>query len=68
MYVVPDKPDTQPPKEVPMSALAAIAVFPVLTLLLFGLTKAENVLSKAASLTSHRRPADPPVPGEAPSE
>jgi hypothetical protein len=51
-----------------MSALAAIAVFPVLTLLLMGLAKAENVLSAGAALTNHRRPADPPAYDEIPPE
>jgi hypothetical protein len=44
-----------------MSVVAAIAVFPILTLLLMGLAKAENVLSAGAALTPHRRPADPPA-------
>jgi hypothetical protein len=51
-----------------MSALAAIAVFPVLTLLLIGLAKAEDVLSAGAKLTPHRKPADPPAIGEIPAE
>ncbi len=51
-----------------MSALAAIAVFPILTLLLFGLAKAENTLSAGASLTGRRRPAEPQPLGEIPVE
>jgi hypothetical protein len=51
-----------------MSVLAAIAVFPVLTLLLFGLAKAESVLFQAASPASQRRPAEPGELGEIPSE
>jgi hypothetical protein len=49
-----------------MSALAAIAVFPILTLLLIGLSKAENVISSATPMTTDRLPADPPVLGEIP--
>jgi len=43
-----------------LSALAAIAVFPVLTLLLIGLVRAENVASGTSTLTGRRRPAEPP--------
>jgi hypothetical protein len=50
-----------------MSVLAAIAVFPVLALLLFGLAKAENILSRPAPV-GQRRPADPPEVSETPSE
>jgi hypothetical protein len=46
-----------------MSAVAAIAVFPVLTAILFGLAKAETVLYGTAALTSTRQPAEPPRPG-----
>jgi hypothetical protein len=49
-----------------MSALAAIAVFPVLTLLLIGLAKAENVLSAGTVRANQRRPADPPSYDEIP--
>jgi hypothetical protein len=49
-----------------MSALAAIAVFPIFTLLLVGLSKAENVISAATPIVD-QLPADPPV-GETPSE
>jgi hypothetical protein len=48
-----------------MSALAAIAVFPILTLLLIGLSRAENVISGSSSPRgADRSPADPPVLGE----
>jgi hypothetical protein len=49
-----------------MSALAAIAVFPILTLLLIGLSKAENVITGSAPLTPDRIPVDPPVVSEKP--
>ncbi len=51
-----------------MSALAAIAVFPILALLLVFLSKAENVISDTAPPTVDRIPADPPVVGEIPVE
>ena len=44
-----------------LSALTAIAVFPILTLLLFGLARVENDLMETASRASHRRPAEPPT-------
>lgn len=47
-----------------MSALAAIAVFPILTLLLIGLSKAEKVISGVVPLITQRIPVDPPVSGE----
>jgi len=43
-----------------LSALAAIAVFPVLTILLVCLTKADDWASGAASFTGRSKPADPP--------
>ena len=49
-----------------MSALAAIAVFPILTLLLIGLSKAEKVISGAAPLIVEATAADPPLPSESP--
>jgi len=49
-----------------MSAFAAIAVFPILTLLLIGLSKAENVIYRPASSAAERIPADPPAIGESP--
>jgi hypothetical protein len=49
-----------------LSALAAIAVFPILTLLLIGLVKAENVASGAATRTGRARPAELPVSDENP--
>lgn len=49
-----------------MSALAAIAVFPILTLLLIGLVKAEKIISRTAPLIADRVPADPPISGEKP--
>jgi hypothetical protein len=48
-----------------MSALAVIAVFPILTLLLVGLSKAENVISSPPP-TIDRLPAEPPMVGEIP--
>ena len=47
-----------------MSALAAIAVFPILTLLLVALSRAENVISGKAPVAVERAPADPPAFGE----
>lgn len=47
-----------------MSAFAAIAVFPILTLLLIGLSKAENLFFGSAPKTADRIPADPPGFGE----
>jgi len=47
-----------------MSALAAIAVFPILTLLLIGLSKAEKVISGAVPLITSRIPVDPPTSSE----
>ena len=44
-----------------LSALTAIAAFPILTLLLFGLAWVETDLMETASRASHRRPADPPA-------
>jgi len=41
------------------TVIAAIVVFPVLTLLLFGLAKAENVLSTASSFSSKNSSAEP---------
>jgi hypothetical protein len=50
-----------------MSALAAIAVFPILTLLLICLSRAENVIMGGnAPQAADRSPADPPVLGEIP--
>jgi hypothetical protein len=43
-----------------MSALAAIAIFPILTLLLIGLSKAEEVVIGTKPTTADRVPADPP--------
>jgi hypothetical protein len=51
-----------------LSAIAAIAVFPVLTLLLFGLTKVENGLTETAQRLTHRSPADPPPVSETPDK
>jgi hypothetical protein len=51
-----------------MSAVAAIAVFPILTLLLIGLSKAENVITGSAPRTPERLPLDPPAVGEIPSD
>lgn len=44
--------------------IAAIAVFPVLTLLMIGLAKAENVLS--GLVTPRSTPAELPTPAVAP--
>jgi hypothetical protein len=49
-----------------MYALAVIAIFPILTLLLIGLSKAENVISSSTPLVTDRLPADPPKAGEIP--
>jgi hypothetical protein len=46
-----------------MSALAAIAVFPILTLLLIGLSKAENVFFDSAPRTADPVASDPPALG-----
>jgi hypothetical protein len=51
-----------------MSAVAAIAVFPILTLLLIGLSKAENVITRSTPVVADRVPADPPSIGEISSE
>ena len=51
-----------------MPALAAIVVFPALTLILFGLAKVEALLTQAAASADHRQPAEPADPGEKPSE
>ena len=47
-----------------MSALAAIAVFPILTLLLIGLSRAENVMTGKAPLGTDRSPVEPSPLGE----
>lgn len=47
-----------------MSVLAAIAGFPVLTLVLIGLSKAEDVLYAAAPAVAEQLPADPPSRSE----
>jgi len=46
-----------------MSALAAIAVFPILTLLLIGLSRAENLFTPTAAAVD-RSPAEAPTLGE----
>ena len=51
-----------------MPVLAAIVVFPALTLILFGLAKVEAVLAQAAASADHRQPADPADLGEKPAE
>jgi hypothetical protein len=51
-----------------MSALAAIAVFPILALVLFGLLKVENMISQSAPLSSDLIPVDPPAVSEIPAE
>jgi hypothetical protein len=47
-----------------LSALAAIAVFPILTLLLIGLSRAENVFTGDASRSVDRSPVEAPTLGE----
>jgi hypothetical protein len=49
-----------------MSAFAAIAVFPILTLLLFGLSRAENRFFDSAPKAPEPVPADAPVLSEIP--
>lgn len=51
-----------------MYALAAIAVFPFLTLLLIGLSRAERVISPAALSSPERIPADAPAISEIPAD
>lgn len=47
-----------------MSAFAAIAVFPILTLLLIGLSRAENLFTGDASSGVDRSPVEAPNLGE----
>lgn len=51
-----------------MSVFVAIAIFPILTLLLIGLSKAENVISGSAPLAADRVPAEPSADGEKPGD
>jgi hypothetical protein len=51
-----------------MSALAAIAIFPFLTLLLIGLSKAEEAVTGTKPKTADRVPADPPNFEEIPAD
>jgi len=51
-----------------MSAVAAIAIFPFLTLLLIGLSKAEDVVTGTKPKTADRVPADPPNFDETPRD
>ena len=61
-FLLTDTPRTDLLRGCRLSALAAIAVFPILTLLLIGLSKAENVISGSSPLAADLVPVDPPTP------